>query len=100
MAKDYVYFTLEGMQEMYKTAKKFTDNYSAAISELDNTISSLSEYWRSTETHTYDSFVQLFQEKKSKLYAARDHMQLFCKKILEKAEDFEEGDNAIKRSFN
>ena len=100
MAKDSIFFTLEGMHDMYKTAKTYTDNYSAAITELDEIIKALSEFWTSTETHTYDSFVQLFQEKKSKLFEARDYMNRFCSKILEKANDFEEGDKAIIRSFN
>lgn len=100
MAKDYIYFTLEGMQEMYATAKAYTDQYSAAIEELDSTIKVLSEHWKSTETHTYDRFLQMFQEKKSKLYEARDYMQRFCNKIHEKTEDFEEGDKRIINSFN
>ncbi len=100
MAKDYVYFTLEGMHDLYATAKRYTDSYSAAITELDNTIKALSDFWRATETHTYDQFVQMYQAKRTRLFEARDHMQRFCSKVREKAASFEEGDKEIIRSFN
>ncbi len=100
MAEDSLFFTLKGMEELYDEANGYTKNFSAAIEELDRTIEGLNNYWQSTETKTYETFYQLYKEKKAKLIDAKDLMIEFCKKVEEKKKDFEEGDKAIIRRYD
>ena len=92
-------FTLSEMQATLENATTQTNKYSEAITTIENTINMLSESWVSKEIGTYEEFVNKYNEKKQKLYDARDYMIRFCNKLREKISEFDEAATAIKSSF-
>ena len=92
-------FTLSEMQATKDDAQKFTNAYSEAITELDNTIKNLANDWVSTEIGTYEEFVEKYNAKRDRLFEARDYMLKFCAKLDEKIQQFQDTANSIKASF-
>jgi len=92
-------FTLAEMERTLEEAKNYTEHYSAAITDLDAQEKALSADWVSTEIGTYEEFISRYNEKKQKLFDARDYMIQFCKKLNEKIQDFQEAAESIKSSF-
>ena len=92
-------FTLSRMQLTKEAAEKCTVAYSNAITELDDTIKKLADDWKSDETGTYEEFVMKYNEKRDKLFDARDYMLKFCAKLDEKIQEFQDSANKIKASF-
>lgn len=92
-------FTLEEMQITLENAVAQTNKYSEAINTIDEAINKLSSSWVSNEVGTYQEFVSKYNEKKGKLYDARDYMVRFCNKLREKINEFSEAATAIKNSF-
>ena len=92
-------FTLAEMENALQNAQTYTKNYSEAITELDTTIKALSADWQSTEIGTYEEFVGKYNEKRQKLFDARDYMIKFCNKLNEKIQEFQDTAQEIKSSF-
>lgn len=92
-------FTLEEMDALYQEATAYTQQFEAAIENLDNAVNELSGYWTSEETGTYQSFQNLYKTKKQTLIAARDYMKKFCAKVSEKRSDFTAAANKVKNTF-
>ena len=92
-------FTLEEMQTTLDNVLNQTSKYSAAIESIDGAINKLSASWVSKEIETYEEFVSKYNEKKQRLYDARDYMNRFCNKLREKINEFTDAANSIKNSF-
>ena len=92
-------FTLKEMEVTLQSAQTLTTNYSNAITELDSMIKGLAADWTSTEIGTYEEFVGRYNEKRQKLFDARDYMIKFCNKLNEKIQEFQETATSIKSSF-
>ncbi len=92
-------FTLEEMEGLYAEATSYTQQFQAAIENLDSAVKELSGYWTSEETGTYQTFQNLYNTKKQTLLSALDYMKQFCAKVEEKRADFQEASNNIKNRF-
>ena len=92
-------FTLEEMEALYSEAQSYTQQFRAAIENLDSAVKELSGYWASEETGTYQEFQNLYNEKKATLVSALEYMNRFCAKVEEKRADFAEASNNIKNRF-
>jgi transcription initiation factor TFIIIB Brf1 subunit/transcription initiation factor TFIIB len=92
-------FTLSEMQATLENATNQTNKYSEAINTIEETINKLSASWVSKEIGTYEEFVNRYNEKKRRLFDARDYMIRFCDKLREKISEFDEAATAIKNSF-
>lgn len=92
-------FTLSEMQATRDEAQRYTQAYSEAITELDETIKNLANDWVSSEIGTYEEFVEKYNTKRDALFDARDYMIKFCNKLDEKIQEFQDTANSIKASF-
>ena len=92
-------FTLEEMEGLYSEASALTQQFQAAIENLDSAVKELGVYWTSDETGTYQSFQNLYNTKKQTLVAALDYMKQFCQKVDQKRVDFQDASNKVKNSF-
>ena len=92
-------FTLSEMEALYNEAYNYYEVFKSSIKELDSVINSMENSWISKETHTYETFKELYKEKYPKLKNAEDAMLLFCKKMEEKKEQLERTSNEVINSF-
>lgn len=92
-------FTLEEMDTLHSQATAYTNQFRAAIENLDSAVSELSGYWTSEETGTYQEFQNLYNTRKKTLLDALEYMNKFCAKIEEKRADFESASNKVKNTF-
>ena len=92
-------FSLSEMGETYNRAVSYTNKYEGAITSIDSAINQLAEVWKSSETATYEKFVELYNSKRQSLFDALDLMNRFCAKLSEKEGDFDEASTAIKNSM-
>lgn len=93
-------FSLSEMGETYNRAVSYTNKYESAINAIDSAIKQLAEVWKSSETGTYDKFLDLYNGKRQSLFDALELMKRFCKKLSDKEGDFDEASTAIKNSMN
>ena len=92
-------FTLSETQTALENATTQTNKYSEAITAIDETINKLSSSWVSKEIGTYEEFVGKYNEKRQRLFDARDYMVRFCNKLREKISEFDETATAVRNSF-
>lgn len=92
-------FTLEEMDSLYEEATAYTQQFDAAIQNLDSAVNELSGYWTSEETGTFQEFQNLYKTKRKTLVEAKEYMSKFCAKVAEKRSDFSAAANKVKNTF-
>ena len=94
-----VSFTLKDMDQVYVEAKEYYHTYKEAIETLKTIIEGLPRYWKSEETTSYETFIELFKEKYKLLEEVCEKMNCLCKKLDEKKIEFQEVSNNVINNF-
>ena len=92
-------FTLKKMDEIYQEAYGYYTEYKESLSEINTIINNIGNYWKSTETYTYEEFIELYKDKYKKLLMLQEYMRQYCDVLLSRKNNFSTASNNAIKNF-